>query len=81
MQISEKTPDTTSVIRCSAFVPDAKYCMSANDSARAQRARPDLRTPPSRCRPPSRTKVTTSQNGTSTDTNGSWRPAIADSVS
>ena len=28
-----------------------------------------------------RTKVTTSQNGTSTDTNGSWRPAIADSVS
>src|SRR5665647_633468 len=30
VQITENTPDTTSVIRCSSLCPDAKNCISAN---------------------------------------------------
>src|SRR5215467_8015982 len=77
---TEKTPETTSVIRWNSLVPDAAYCISANDppatSAAGQTSKASFHVPPSIL-----TNVATSQNGTRIDTNGSWRPAIADSVS
>ena len=80
VQITEKTPETTSVIRCVGAQPEANHCIVAKDT-------PETRTPGQTSKasfqvPPSIfTNVATSQNGTRTDTNGSWCPAIRDSVS
>lgn len=71
VQITEKTPDTTSVIRCSALVPDAKNCISANDppahNMAGQTSKTSFRVPPSIF-----TNVATSQKGTKIETNGNW---------
>ena len=77
---TEKTPDPTSVIRCSSAVPDANHCISANEapaqSAAGHTSNTSFHVPPSIF-----TKVATSQNGTRIDTKGNWRPAIVDRVS
>src|SRR5882672_560608 len=79
VQMTEKTPETTSVIRWKALVPDAKNCISANDapahSAAGQTSNTSFHVPPSIF-----TKVATNQNGTMIETKGNWRPAIAESV-
>src|ERR1700675_902401 len=79
VQMTEKTPETTSVIRWNSCVPDAKYCTNANvppaTSAAGHTSNTSFQVPPSIF-----TKVATSQNGTRIDTNGSCRPAIADNV-
>ncbi len=79
MHTTEKTPDTTSVMRWVGAQPDARHCMSANEppdtSAAGQISKASRQLPPSIL-----TKVATSQNGTSIDTQGSWWPAIAESV-
>src|SRR5258708_679360 len=79
VQMTEKVPATTSVIRRSALVPDAYHCITANEtpeqSAAGQTSKASFQVPPSNL-----TKVVTSQNGTRTDTKGSWWPAIAESV-
>ena len=76
---TEKTPATTSVIRWNWFVPDAYHCMTANEPPATRAAGHTSKTcfqvPPSIL-----TNVATSQNGTRIETKGSWRPAIADSV-
>ena len=80
MQITEKTPDTTSVMRWNSFVPEARNCMIANDApatrAAGQTSKTSFQVPPSIF-----TKVATSQNGTRMETHGSCRPAMADRVS
>src|SRR5690349_7554724 len=77
--MTENTPETTSVIRWNALVPDANHCMTANDapahSAAGHTSNASFQVPPSIF-----TNVATSQNGTSIETKGNWRPAMADSV-
>jgi hypothetical protein len=79
VQITEKTPETTSVIKWNSLVPEAKYCMSANvppaTSAAGQTSKTSFHVPPSIF-----TNVATSQNGTRIDTNGNCLPAMAESV-
>ena len=76
---TEKTPDTTSVIRWNSFVPDAYHCMIANEppatSVAGHTSNACFQVPPSIF-----TNVATNQNGTRIETNGNWRPAIAESV-
>src|SRR5437763_243128 len=76
---TEKTPDTTSVIRWNSFVADAYHCMIANEppatSVAGHTSKTCFQVPPSIF-----TNVATSQNGTRIETNGNWRPAIAESV-
>src|SRR5689334_16006024 len=80
VQITENTPDTTSVIRCSSGRDEAKYCISANEppahSIAGQTSQTCFHVPPSIL-----TKVATSQKGTRIETHGSWWPAMVDSVS
>src|SRR5262252_2167584 len=69
VQMTEKTPETTSVIRWNSLLPDAKYCISANEapahSAAGQTSKTSFHVPPSIF-----TNVATSQNGTRIETNG-----------
>src|SRR5262249_37952414 len=80
VQITENTPATTSVMRWVGAQPDAKNCMMAKErpetTAPGQTSKASAQVPPSIF-----TKVTTSQKGTSTETQGSWWPAIEDRVS
>ena len=80
VQMTEKTPETTSVIRWVWAIPEAIYCMTAKDkpehSAPGHTSKASFQVPPSIF-----TKVTTSQKGTRMDTQGSWWPAIVESVS
>src|SRR5512133_612914 len=80
VQMTEKTPETTSVMRCVGGHPEANHCMSAKErpahSAAGQTSNASFQDPPSIL-----TKVTTSQKGTSTETNGSGRRAIAAAAS
>jgi hypothetical protein len=80
VQATENTPAKTSVIRWSSAVPEAKSCIIANDppatSAAGQTSKASFHVPPSIL-----TNVATSQNGTRTETKGSWRPAMVESVS
>src|SRR5207302_9544625 len=76
---TEKTPDTTSVIRWNSFVADAYHCMIANEppatGGAGHTSNACFQVPPSIF-----TNVATNQNGTRIETNGNWRPAIAESV-
>src|ERR1039458_1503873 len=80
VQITENTPDTTSVIRWKAAVWEARNCMMANDAPEQRVAghtsQASLNLPPCMS-----TKVVTSQKGIRMETKGSWRPAMAERVS
>jgi hypothetical protein len=80
VQTTEKTPETTSVMRCVGAQLEANHCMTANErpeqSAPGHTSKASFHVPPSIL-----TNVATSQKGTRTETNGSCRPAIVDSVS
>src|ERR1019366_1395279 len=80
VRMTEKTPETTSVIRWVGAQPEANHCITAKDppetSAPGQTSKASFQVPPSIF-----TKVATSQKGTRIDTNGSWWPAILESVS
>src|SRR3989441_10078824 len=69
VQITENTPETTSVIRWNSLVPDAMNCTTANDapahSAAGHTSNTSFHVPPSIL-----TKVATSQNGTKIETKG-----------
>src|SRR5437868_14331953 len=77
---TEKTPETTSVMRWNSFVPDAYHCMIANEppatSVAGHTSNACFQVPPSIF-----TNVATNQNGTRIETHGNWRPAIAERVS
>src|ERR1039457_2829268 len=79
VQTTEKTPDTTSVMRWVGASPEANHCITANDppeqSAAGHTSQTSFHVPPSIF-----TNVAMSQKGTRTDTNGSWWPAISESV-
>src|SRR6478736_7348611 len=79
VQATEKTPETTSVMRWNSVLPEARNCITANDapatSAAGHTSNTCFHVPPSIF-----TKVATSQKGTRIETNGSWRPAMAESV-
>src|SRR5262249_28783967 len=68
------------VMRCVGAQPDANHCITANESpetsAPGQTSNASFHVPPSIF-----TNVVTSQNGTNTETHGSWCPAIVESVS
>src|SRR5512138_3416631 len=74
VQITENTPATTSVMRWVGAQPEARNCMMAKErpetTAPGQTSKASAQVPPSIF-----TKVTTSQKGTRTDTQGSWWPA------
>src|SRR6185436_2884240 len=76
VQITENTPDTTSVVRYKVLWLDENHCMIAklppDTIAAGQTSRACFQVPPSIF-----TNSTTSQNGTSSETQGSWWPAIA----
>src|ERR1022692_981997 len=80
VQITENTPDTTSVIWWNACVWEAKNCMMAKDAPETRVAghtsHASLNLPPCMS-----TKVVTSQKGMRMETKGSCRPAIAERVS
>src|SRR5450759_2383285 len=71
VQMTEKTPDTTSVIRWNSLVAEAKYCISANDtpahSVAGHTSNTSFQVPPSIF-----TNTATSQHGTMIDTQGNW---------
>src|SRR6266540_6146604 len=79
VQMTENTPETTSVMRWVGGQPEACHCMTAKEAPETSAAGQTSHT--SRQLPPSIfTKVATSQNGTRIETKGSWCPAIAESV-
>ena len=69
--MTEKTPETTSVMRWVGPQLEAKNCITANEApetrAAGQTSKTSFQVPPSIF-----TKVATSQNGTRIDTQGSW---------
>src|SRR5215471_3656489 len=79
VQITDTTPETTSVMRWNCALPDANHCTMANEppatSAAGQTSNASFHVPPSIL-----TNAITSQKGTSIETNGNWRPAIAEIV-
>ena len=79
MQITENTPDTTSVIRWNCGLPEANRCITAKVPP-ATRAAGHTSNPSFHVAPSILTKATMSQNGTRIETQGNWRPAIADKV-
>ncbi|MGA2860031.1 MAG: hypothetical protein ABSE40_24450, partial [Candidatus Sulfotelmatobacter sp.] len=80
VQMTEKTPDTTSVMRWKACVEDVNHCMTAKErpahSVPGHTSQASFQVPPSIL-----TNAATSQKGTRTETKGSWCPAMADSFS
>src|ERR1017187_1405816 len=74
VQITENTPDTTSVIRWKAWVWEARNCMMAKDAPETRVAghtsQASFNLPPCMS-----TKVVTSQKGMRMETKGSCRPA------
>src|ERR1039458_3432289 len=80
VQMTEKTPDTTSVMRWKACVEDVNHCMTAKErpahSAPGHTSQASFQVPPSLL-----TNAAMSQKGTRTETKGSWCPAMADTFS
>src|SRR5512142_408336 len=74
-QITEKTPAATSVIRKNSCELEMKNWATAKEMPQTvvagHTSQASLHLPPS-----IRTKVLTNQKGTTTETKGSWRPAM-----
>ena len=78
--MTEKTPETTSVMRWVGAQLEANHCITAKEppamSVAGQTSKTSFQVPPSIF-----TKTATSQKGTRMDTKGSWWPAMEERVS
>src|ERR1700739_4908713 len=80
VQITEKTPETTSVMRWNNCVEEVNHCMTAKErpahNVPGHTSQACFQVPPSIL-----TNAATSQKGTRMETKGSWCPAMADTFS